>query len=1206
MTRLWPLFLLLTACGPALTALDPGVDAARLNDRLAGHAPDSAGYVESTWLCLLHGRGCDRLSTPPPNPAAAAVPLEAQWARALASDALGPIAPRLDAWLALADAATGAVTRQDPRGDRLLTVAVEAIGRLALRDDALVTARLVGRGAEALRWLALGSTAERWRRQRVLARWQIADTASAPLPLVVTLAPEPLSRRLFTGLDNVPAALPPPTRTLPLPPPAVLGEPYALPARDAGVYQLRVEFAIGERQNLLLRVAAPRPLRVWCDGQPLARIEPGDDAQETWLDLPAGAHHLDIAVPIGHNGQPLALALLPGTKVVASASAAPTWHATLDDVLTALREPESDAVARLGQQFPQQLLHAEAALQRADLRDTDALPSAGAVDALLAHWPGHFDGQLARVVHTREAGQAQLAWQSLQALRDPPRPVDSADPVVMPAQRADVQLEAAMTYQALGLADLAAAAAESAVQLQPRDCRTLARAFAIGQDTLNRPLIRRLLDLPLACPADRLSRAFAESMVGRLDAALASLLVAQRLPATAREASGLAALMAQTLHLPQPARPPWGENPQDDIWLAAQAAELRHDVPAAQAALQRLLTAPGLPLEARQKAIQAGAQPIWQPFVKDGEAVAQTEVTDAFASGSATVWLLDQEIVQLLPDGGALRRVHQVVRVREDAAADAVGEVRVGDGADLELARTILADGSLVLPAETADKETISLRAVAAGTSVEFSQIAYVQADDPATGATRLPLFHMQSSDAPVLRSEYIVLVPQGLTVRLDASPAAGAPEIKQLGTHTAYVFTRDNLARVRNEPRAVRPERVLPTVRALVRPGLAAVLEPWNEALAAYVRSRDVTLRAWSATLAQAPESLARWQMLAAKLALHVQHAHEGGPPGRPETALSEGKGDRAATFYALARQAGADACLVRVLPLARLPGADPLAVNAPLDPDDYGLELVRLRVPLPGATTATEIWYDPAQEGGHLNHLRAGLRGRDGLLCGCATPPVDPRVTVPALGEGEDHRAIEVTLAWADDGQLRGVVHEQLRGALASSIRAFLRGNGGDHHQLVQQLAAGAFPGAALQLLNIDGLAGEGAIALAYEVTLAADAARADALELDLWAEQLGQAYAQLPTRTTPLLFSHTLDQTLTIRVLDAGAVAELPLDVLVARDALRYHRQVRRDGAALVLTRSLWSRPAVIAPADYGAFAQAVRAIDAADHVRLHRSP
>ena len=1216
----WAWFLLLaTGCGAPLQALDPDVDVQRLAADLTTGPADANGFVAATWLCLLHGHGCERLPTAAPPPGepgstpsgAVAEQLAAQLAAALAADAAGPIAPRLAAWLALADRAATPAADGDARADRLLSLAVAAVGRLALRDHACVAAALAAAPPRTARWLTVGAAAERWRRLRVLTQLGHAPEASPlqPLPLRVELGETPLSRRLFTGLDRVPDVLPATFSGHPLA--AVVSDSdqatadYALPARDAGVYWLRARAASPADQRLLLLVEATRPVRVWCDGKPVARLEPGDadDRPEMWLTLTQGEHVLDFAVPVGQNAEILTLGLVSGAPAGAR-RAAVGWHPTLDAVIDVLRQPDGAAAEPFAARFPHELLVAHAAVARADLRAFETLPTAGAVDALLGRWPQHADAQLARVVHTRESGQVQLALAALGQLEASARGETAPASLPQPMVRADVALERARIWLALGLSDLGVAAAEEASTVgQPDDCKLLIHALVLAQDAADRPALRRLLDRRLQCSSARLPIAFAQSAAGRLPAAFATLTALMSEPQHARQAAGLAHILAQTLNRSPPPSPPWQDAAAERLWQEAQEAELRGDSNAVQAALHRLLTASGLPLPARQQAIQAGVRPIWQPFVRDGEVIARQTVTDDFAAGSATVWLLDQEIVQLLPDGGALRRVHQVVRVREDAAAETVGEIRVDDGAELELARTLLPDGTVVWPAETSDKESISLRAVAADTTVEFAQVAYVPPDDPATGATRLPLFQMQSPEAPVRLAEYVVLVPVGLAVQWTASPSAGLAEKRELPGFTAHIYRRADLPRVRAEPRAVRPERFLPSVRVMARSSLAAVIEPWHEALAAYVQSRDPLLRTWRTALARFPDGLSRWQQLASRLALSVQHAHEGAMPGRPETALSAGKGDRASVFFTLARQLGADACLVRVLPLARLPAADPLDPATALDPEDYGLELVRVQL----RPDSPALWYDPALDGGRLNHVRSGLRGRSGLLTGCALTPPDPRVTVPPLGEGDDRRDIAVSLTWAADGRLDAVVREDLAGTPADSVRAFLRGNGANHRELVQQLANGVFNGAALELLDIRGLGGDGPLHLAYEATLTADRARTEALDLDLWAEQLSQTYAALPARTTPLLFGHALARQVTVRVLHGGdTLADLPLDVAVAEPRISYSRQVRQEAGAVTLSRVLRAQPGVIAPDAYAAFAQTLRRIDAADHVRLRRTP
>ena len=1048
-------------------------------------------------------------------------------------------------------------------------------------------------------WLTSGAPEERWLRLRSLARFvDDPPVGSLLIPHALQMETTPRSRRLLTGLDTLTGTLVPLAAHDVTPPaPHQPWQAVHLPAREPGVYLLTATFALDHAQAVHVLVQSPRPVDVRVDDRPVARVVPHGEAMDTAPAqmLGPGTHVVQLLVPVGTHGQPLTLGLVRGAQPPQSPPNAQTWPLPVQDLLDVQRDPDSPAADRLEAQFPQGTAHDIAHLRHADLRDVTQVPESAAIDALLSRWPTHADAQLARIIVLREGGQPQLAQQALD-LQFPLPTGESA--VIAAVQRADVRLERARMWLAQGLADWGMAQAEAAAREHPHDCATQFHALTVAEDTLDRAATRRLL--PTACTEQPLRRSFAHAMVGQLHDALRLAQAAVADPEHARDAAELVALIADALHQPVPeVASPWADNPDARLWRAAQQHAVAGNTAQAQAALQHLLTDPGLTLETRQRALQAGAVPVWQPFVQEGEALAQVPLDEKLTNGAATAWLLDQEIVQLLPDGGAIRRVHQVVRVLEDAAADAVGEVRVGEGADLELARTILEDGTVLLPAETDDKETISLRAVSAGTTVEFAQIAYVRPDDPATGATRLPLFEMQSTSAPIVRSEYVVLVPAGLAVTLDASAAAGPEEVRQVGTMTAHIYRRHDVPRLRFEPRSALTEQVMPTVRALVRPGLAAVLEPWQESLAAFVESRDPALRTWRTALQRLDPGRARWQQLAAKLALSVQHQHEGGPPGRPETALATGKGDRASTFYTLAKQLGADVCLVRVLPLAR----ERTPVLDPPDPAELALELVRVQVPLPGTATTTALWYDPGLDGGLLDHVRPALRGRRGLLVGCAAQ--SPWVTVPPLGEGADERTIDATLTWADDGALSGVVHEHLAGSVAHLVRSFLRGQGSSPTALVEQLAGAVFVGGHLQLLDIHGLAGDGPVDLAYEVTFAADAARRDALDVDLWAEQLGPTYATLPTRTMPLIFAHALDVTLALEVVGVSSAADqLPTTVDVRLPDLRYQRAVRQEGDKVIVVRTLHTRPQVVAPGAYPGFARALQQIDAGDHVRLRR--
>ncbi len=399
-----------------------------------------------------------------------------------------------------------------------------------------------------------------------------------------------------------------------------------------------------------------------------------------------------------------------------------------------------------------------------------------------------------------------------------------------------------------------------------------------------------------------------------------------------------------------------------------------------------------------------------------------------------------------------------------------------------------------------------------------------------------------------------------------------------------------------------MRADLAVASVRTTVQADLDSALGPWNETLAAWLDLRDDDIDRWLDAARKLPAGKARWQAIATRLAQAVQQAHEGGTPGRPDSALKNGKGDRAAVVYTLAKRLGEDACLVRVLPLARLPGRDPP------DPEDWGLELVRIRLP------AGELWYDPGLEGGLVDHLRAGLRGRSGLLAGCAKP-MDPkledeswpRVTVPRLGDGKDHRAIAVALQWQADGRVQAEVRDTLSGALAAVVRSWLVGSTeANRTEILQQLTGTSFAGLTVawqDVLGLDLLPGA-PLTLVYTATGLAEPTRANALDLPLYPDQLGQTYAALANRRTRLLFSHSLDTELDVTVTSDQAWTGQPVAVDIVHPLAQYHRHAEVKDGKLHVRKTLVVKPAVVQPEEYMDLARRLRDMDAADVLRLER--
>jgi len=1217
------LSLAMASCAAPLSIFDPAADPAQLRAEAhllrAKPATRAAGQRQLAWLCLLHAQDCGDLVQ---NGAAGMEPAlpghERVLAALLQALALQPdadIGRRAQAWWTTLDAAQ---LEQTAQADALATAAAEALAHLAVRDRRAVLATVAPHAQSAILTLQQGAPMQRWRRTAALGPLlatsgvRLADSAEPAAPtLRVQVDTQPLSRRLFTGLAALPAA---PTaddrlaaqridlpleRTQQTLPAGLRGGRYLVPARDPGIYALRATFSSPTAARWFLVVQAPRPLRVWVGGrawphphQPAAREVTG------WIDAVAGQNQLDLALAVAGNGQALQLGLL-APQGAAQPQPQPPWPQAAQLAVAALLDADGPAGASLASLWPHAPLPAMVALDTAASLDSQKTAAAGVLDHVLDALGEHVDAQVDRAGKVRDAGNPALALQMLGTLGLPPMsPVTQGESRTLrpspAAQRADIAFERATTMLALGLPDEAARLARAAVLAQTGDCAVFERALTLGLDSLNRALLRQLLlDAP-SCPHEALLLAQAQALIGAQGAAQASWRAALQEPALALEATRRLQALQDADPTSEPLPPfPWARDRAASRWREAQRAEVRRDARAAQRALADLLTGTGIALEVRQQALQAGAAPPWQPFVRSGEALAAMPDDAELVQGAGSVYLLDQEIVVLLPGGGALRRVHQIVRILNDAAAEALGEVRVAEGADLEFARTLLPDGTIVLPAETADKETISLRAVSAGCAVEYAQTVYVAPEDPATGATRLGSFLLQATDGPVALAEVIVLVPKSVQADLTPSPLLAAPAVSSQGEFTVHTYRRSGLPRFRPEPRAVRAELAMPSLRITAQATLAGVIEPWNETLASFLELHDAELERWLAVGRALPQTTERWHKLAARLAKVVQNSHDGGQPGRPDSALANQKGDRASVLYTLARKLGEDACLVRVLPLGRGPASEPP------DPAEYGLEVVRLRL------GSRELWYDPALEGGLLDHLRAGLRGRQGLLVGCAQPPADPRVTLPLLGQDADKRRISVELEWFEDGSVTGHVHDVLSGSFATLVRSYLRdATDASRAELLQQVTGTSFGSLTVTYEGADG-ADDAPLTLRYAVSGAADATRKSALDLALYPDQLGQTYAGLPQRRTRLLFSHAIDTIARWTIHSAGKpCAAAPADVKVDDAVVQFVRTARLAGATVALEKVIRAAPIVVEPEDYRGIAAHLRALDAADSVRIER--
>ena len=134
--------------------------------------------------------------------------------------------------------------------------------------------------------------------------------------------------------------------------------------------------------------------------------------------------------------------------------------------------------------------------------------------------------------------------------------------------------------------------------------------------------------------------------------------------------------------------------------------------------------------------------------------------------------VLDRAVMRMFPGGTVMTLTHQIVRVDSKDAVDKWGEIAVPAGAEILTLRTHKRDGSTREPEEIAGKETISAADVAIGDYIEWEYLDTRPPSPAFAPGFLVDRFFFQSFDAPMARSELVLVSPPGI----DAGAGSRAP----------------------------------------------------------------------------------------------------------------------------------------------------------------------------------------------------------------------------------------------------------------------------------------------------------------------------------------------------------------------------------------------------------------------------------------------
>ena len=560
--------------------------------------------------------------------------------------------------------------------------------------------------------------------------------------------------------------------------------------------------------------------------------------------------------------------------------------------------------------------------------------------------------------------------------------------------------------------------------------------------------------------------------------------------------------------------------------------------------------------------VRRAARSLGVPLPLDGYRIDGRAAIRAFeAAGdhyaAPAVMVLDRAVMRAFASGAMMSLTHQIVRVDSKEAIDRWGEIAVPPGAEILSLRTHKRDGSTREPEEIAGKETISAPDLAIGDYVEW-EFLETQAPSSAFAPGFLAdRFYFQSFDAPLARSELVLVAPAGVPIELDRR--AGAPKGE---THLAAdgtrvtTFAATRVPQLFAERAAVLPIEYVPSVRASSGVGWQKWARYVAEELSETVRSSpEIRAQARQIGASVRGDRAARAAAVVGWVTEKIEATDDFVDPA--SFTLARGLGSRVALALALARELRVPAR--PVLARSRLV-ADPAARTPPEELDDFADVLVEFDL---GAGKKT--YGDLRLRHAAFGYLPPGLDGARTL----SLP--DGRFGLARSSASEDCRTVDMTIRLDEHGDGVAMATEDLVGWPALEWAELVDQVGADRARLRQDFEQRwlgvQFPGARLGDLEVDlprdraGRLGTARVRYSFVSThmavpmdRSAAGSREMRIEPTFFRSQPGRRFAAEPQRATGLVlgFDVPVRMTATVELPGAARVdaAALRKDVVITR--------------------------------------------------------
>jgi len=604
-----------------------------------------------------------------------------------------------------------------------------------------------------------------------------------------------------------------------------------------------------------------------------------------------------------------------------------------------------------------------------------------------------------------------------------------------------------------------------------------------------------------------------------------------------------------------------------------------------------LSLAPGDLSLRRQLALSRGEEMLgWAD--RDGLAIARSDGTKS-PKGASAVRLLDQGAVEIYPDGGAVERVHSVIRVLDRKGLSRFGETQIPGGAEVLHLRTIKRNGRTLEPESIPEKESITLPGLEPGDVVEIDYLHAIAPRGPELPGIAPGGFFFRDEETPMVESTYEVRAPPEPALEIDAHNVR-VPAVQRDAAGQRFHMTARDVVPQEPEPHQPTEAETMPWVQLGNGAGQKELIHSIADWALLRARPGATTDELAKAAGTGSPRERAR--RIHAAVAQAVRGRSQGFDFSSPAAhILAQGRGNRLLALKAALASAGIGSHIV----LVRGFNQDQTTYRFPRS-EAYGWAVLRIDLP-DGAA-----WIDPTYRLGPFDELPPFLRDQDAWVV--PEPSEEPqRIRTPGSSSG-DGREITLSFALDANGAAEGTGRDRHLGFEAAGLKdALERLDDTQRKQAVESMLSRGLHGVELDSLRIEGeteVGGEATGVYGMRVQLARKDGPRLFVPASLVPEALSRRWAQRAERALPLLVDTAEKQTTRSEIALPARfhLASPPPPVTLRTPFGEFSWNVREERGHVVVQESFAMPQQRVSPAEYPQFADFARRVDEAQNQEL----